>query len=163
MTVVIDVGCAKYGGDYSIERLIEEFHPETLYGFDPNLSEPSETVIDGTRVCLFDTAAWTRAGTVGYRTAGLRGTVTEDARRPRVVCFDLAAFIAALPDEGGIVLKIDAEGAEYDLLEHLIRAGVDAGLAVAVVEWHPLSDGSHEERRESIGERIGCELREWQF
>ena len=34
-SVVIDVGCARIGAAHSMERLIDEFHPKVLYGFDP--------------------------------------------------------------------------------------------------------------------------------
>ena len=36
MTVVIDVGAARYGGDFSMERLIDQFNPTHLYAIDPN-------------------------------------------------------------------------------------------------------------------------------
>ena len=36
MSVVIDVGAARYGGDYSMERLIEQFNSTHLYAIDPN-------------------------------------------------------------------------------------------------------------------------------
>src|SRR3990170_8813696 len=76
--IVIDVGCARYGGDYSIERLIEEFHPDLLYGFDPNpvttQKPPGECdayVIEGTTVFIERLAAWTYRGQIGYLEDGL--------------------------------------------------------------------------------------------
>jgi FkbM family methyltransferase len=163
--IVIDVGCARYGGDYSIERLIEEFSPDVLYGFDPN---PAVTVTGEalatredrtTKIILDNSAAWTYDGEIGYVDDGLNSWITERHEEPRVPCFDLARFIRDLPQESEIVLKIDAEGAEYELLRHLIGTGTDSLLKLAWVEWH----GSPTSRsdRAWIEAEIGCELAEW--
>src|SRR5262245_49585252 len=65
--IVIDVGCARYGGDYSIERLIEKFDPDALYGFDPAW-EPR--MVDAgayrTHIEVSTEVAWTRRGLVHF-------------------------------------------------------------------------------------------------
>lgn len=162
--IVIDVGCAKYGGDYSIERLIEEFDPEVLWGFDPNPAVPEEaTRVDerAHRIELRRQAAWTYDGFVGYLEEGLNSCLTDRADAPKVPCFDLARFIRELPRDGDIVCKIDAEGAEFELLDHLIATGADRLLKLAWVEWHAFGVDDPAGRRASIEERIGCEIAEW--
>lgn len=162
MTVCIDIGCANYGGDYSIERLIEEFAPSRLYGFDPSKEGPyiweADQTIGNTTVRLQPWAASTYDGHCGFLLHQLIGHVDQDADH-QVRCFDLAAFILSLPPSE-IVLKIDAEGAEYSLLEHLIAQKADLRLKLAWVEWHELNE-SHYEKRAYIEDNLRCELREW--
>lgn len=180
--IVIDVGCARYGNDYSIERLIEEFHPTRVYGFDPNQGfdeYPWVMRLDGptgpttaTIVDIQKKAAWLYEGTVGFQSDGLNSWVTEMDGAPKVPCFDLADFIFAKWKvsfargyegefermEEEIVLKIDAEGSEYDLLRHLINKGADKLLKLAWVEWHEPDRG-----RAEIEAEIACPLEEWRW
>ena len=161
MTVVIDVGCARYGGAYSIERLVEEFDPDVLYGFDPNAGA-GEAVGYGAsrRIVVSKMAAWTYDGSIGYTNRGTGGTVMEDGG-VTVPCVDLAKFISRNHDKRTI-LKIDAEGAEYPLLEHLIDQQIDRLLELAWVEWHPVYDPGRD-REQRIRDTIGCELADWRF
>ena len=77
MTVVIDVGAARYDDVFSMERLIEEFHPTYLYAYDPNpsLALPD---LDGTKIKLVHAAAWTHTGTVGYLESGAWSYLSDD-------------------------------------------------------------------------------------
>jgi hypothetical protein len=174
MTIVIDVGCARYGNDYSIERLIEEFHPAIIYGFDPNQGRdeypwtPNPPGMGptgpthATAIHIEKKAAWIYDGEIGFQSDGLNSWVTEMNGAPRVPCFDLARFISEeMPyyePSHEIILKIDAEGAEYDLLRHLISRGADKLLKLAWVEWHQPDRG-----RAEIEQEIACELMEWNW
>jgi FkbM family methyltransferase len=161
VTTVIDVGCARIGGDYSIERLIEMFQPSKLFGFDPGWEPGMFTGWAGikTLVTASREAAWTRDGTIGYRADGLNSWVTDDRAAPRVPCFDLARFIDDLPG-GPVILKLDCEGAEFDLLEHLIERNVDARLDRLLVEWHPIGEGK---RRHAIEMALTCPYEQWRW
>ena len=55
MTIVVDLGCFPHRGEISIEPLVERYHPDVLYGFDPwpALVE-GERVLEGTRIVLED-------------------------------------------------------------------------------------------------------------
>lgn len=181
--IVIDIGCARYGGDYSLERLIEEFKPRALYGFDPawetSMFDPPEDL--QTTVIAQPAAAWIYDGEVGFVNAGLTSWLTDAPEKPKTPCFDLARFIIELgaKAENGeeIVLKIDAEGSEYELLERLIETRADALLHLIWVEWHCTSCGrgagghrpgcadpeANTTRRQQIQERIACELAEWNW
>jgi len=164
--IVIDVGCARIGNDYSIERLIEWYHPHKLYGFDPNEPMGQARQVDGTTVLVnlatWGCAAWTYDGEIGFRADGLNSWITKDAEAPRVPCFDLARFIEKLP-EGPVIAKIDAEGAEYDLLEHLIATGAVARLTRLLIEWHPTGQGKRRREIEKGLRIMDVPTEQWRF
>lgn len=155
MNVVVDVGCAEYPNDHSIRRLIDLYRPEQLYGFDPNMDPQPAWTYGGCVVETYAVAAWTFTGIIGYKNPGLRGIVDENGAAQKVPCVDLADFVAGLSADR-IVLKLDCEGAEYRLLDHLIDRGVDKRLSLAVVEWHHPDRG-----RAQLERRIACAVEEW--
>lgn len=173
--IVIDVGCAKHGGDESIPYLIEEFRPDVLYGFDPVGVADGDDLIEDTRVVLRRAAAWTHEGIVTFVADGIRGHVEPWGTGELVACFDLAHFILDLPDEP-VVLKLDCEGAEYELLPHLVATGADLRLQLAWVEFHCPSCGTgwfsaddrcgrceHHEpgKRSDVEAAMRCEMHQW--
>lgn len=131
--IVIDVGCAKWGSDESIPYLVETFRPEILYGLDPG-AEPFSGFEGNTMVQVNPWVAWVYDGTIGFRVAGLGGHV-DAGERATFPAIDLARFVNEMPDQE-IVLKIDAEGAEYELLPHLRTHDADLRLKLLWVEWH---------------------------
>ena len=162
--IVVDVGCARYGADYSIERLIEEFHPEILYGFDPGYTGELLFEQDGCTVTVSREAAWTYDGRVAFEIAGLSGGVRDSG--VTVPCVDLARFLLELPECEEVALKMDAESAEYTLLEHLLDTGADARLKLLWCEWHPRGkrvNARPDARREAIEQRLHCEVHQWNY
>lgn len=144
--IVIDVGCAKHrshqGEDTdSVRQLIARFHPSLLLGFDP-AAKRSNRKIGDTRVRVTAAAAWTRTGTVPFVWDGNPLVRRTDDALPDgtvfdlVPCSDLAEVIIGLGSAEPIVLKLDCEGAEYELLTHLIQRDVDRLLELVLVEWH---------------------------
>lgn len=135
--VVIDVGCARYGGDYSIERLIHEFQPETLLGYDPNVADDAwQDPQHGTHIWLTRGGIWTKNGACDYVNAGLGGFIRGD--KGATPMFDIAQVVRDAHENLGspLVLKLDCEGSEYGILERLIEDGSDALVDLAWVEWH---------------------------
>jgi hypothetical protein len=170
-TVVIDIGCARHGNDYSIERLIEEYRPKYLFGFDPHESIVDKSYMEGeTVVTLRRQAAWLYDGEIGFLSDGLNSTLSHGGDT-KVTCFDLARWLheemPAMDVDTGklhkVVLKLDAEGSEYELLEHLINTGHDKLIDLAWVEFHPFGVENPAARRAAIEEKIACELVEWRF
>lgn len=156
--IVVDLGCAPRGDDLSVEPLVDEYRPELLFAFDPwpGLAEGVDC-IDGTTVVTSRRAAWTTDGTIAYVEDGLRSRVEpSDHASEQVACFDLWRWVAVLPEPP--LVKFDVEGAEYPLLEQLLRQ--PPGLAEALlVEWH---DAGEDGRRaalvrslELVGYRVG--------
>jgi FkbM family methyltransferase len=163
--IVVDVGAARYGGDYSMERLIDQFNPTHLYAFDPNPALELPDLCEETRIELHHAAAWRYNGTIGYRADGLNSWLTNDPRAPQVPCVDLAHFILGLSEKHSdrIVLKLDCEGCEYDLLAHLIARDVDELLDLIIVEWHPKARPDHDALYSLITASVRCEIREWPY
>lgn len=171
--IVIDVGCAAYGGDSSIPYLIEEFGPSLLIGLDP-AARTEFYEIGETQVSVIRVAAWVFNGEIGFTEAGLRGHV--DPGGPLMRCLDLSSFIMGAFDDPEIVLKMDAEGAEYVLLPHLRDTVADEHLKLAWVEWHCPSCGTgwftaddlcpacgHHEpgKRSDLEASMRCEMHQW--
>lgn len=134
---VIDVGCADHGGDQSVRPLIEEFHPDRLLGFDPELDySVTKLNIAGTSVELRKRIAWVKDGSVEFVHAGL-GTRVEEGSRLWVRCDNLGRVIREeLVECDRLILKMDAEMSEYQLLPVLIEQGLDERIELLLIEWH---------------------------
>jgi len=159
--IVIDVGCTYHPNADSVDYLLERFHPTVLYGFDPLVSERNDTVGD-TRVILTASAAWVRDGTIRFARDGARSRINLTGEE-QVPCFDFSSWLRAVPDSGNeIVLKIDAERAEYALLERLIADELDHRLARVLVEWHE-GPFDWKRRQGSILDRISCPVEDWKL
>lgn len=163
--VVIDVGCATYGDDHSVDRLADMYRPHLIVGLDPALVVDTEAFmlerVWPCRVVTKRAAAWVTAGQVRYDDGGLRGRtgvgdrVVEAVGLPRLIRD--VHWLLGPP----VVLKIDAEGAEYQLLRALLDAGVDDLLAETLVEWHPEAETADERTRAEIESRWGTPLEVW--
>jgi FkbM family methyltransferase len=179
--IVVDVGCATQGPEHSTDVLIDRFHPNVYFGFDPEptLVERTERVQNGVTpdaaeeatVAVFRrAAAWTHVGVIEYEPSGITGTVVASmmgddpvtASTVEVPCFDLAAFLAALPSDG-LVVKMDCEGAEYTLVPALIAANQDLRISTLMVEWHHEWEGQHPDLYGSaeLTEVIRCPVEPW--
>jgi len=148
MLTVIDIGCAKYGGDESIPYLIEEFSPDLLWGFDPNTWD-EQYELNGCKVTVERKVVWTYTGIVGFNIAGTSGRVTENS--PAFLCDDILHLVDRADVAGDVIVKMDAEGAEYELLPRLRDANADLMLRLLWVEPHCRSCGN------GGGHREGCQ------
>jgi FkbM family methyltransferase len=173
--IVVDLGCFPHRDEISIERLVERYHPDVLYGFDPwpALVE-GETYVDGTRVVLERRAAWVEDGEIEFaRVRGLRGwdsTVmkAKNSRREwtsrgeviRVPCFDFSSWLRTLPEPP--VVKLDVEGAEFPILERLHEDGTDALVAELLIEWHDEKMADFAERRAALLSALRCPIGPWE-
>ena len=134
--IVIDCGCASYGNADSLAWLAKEYRPSRIFGFDPQGETGygwGNVIVDGVPCVLRQMAAWTYDGRVGFRLNENASMIDPECQE--VPCFDLAKFVKCLGRDE-IVLKLDVEGAEYQLLGHLIRTGADKRLDRILVEWH---------------------------
>lgn len=184
--IVVDLGCYPHGHEVSIERLIDRYAPDVLYGFDPypelvegetfrSLERVGARTPHGVRILLERKAAWTFDGEVEMTLVpGERAwdsTLMRDKNSRRewqqgalvsVPCFDIARFLREVEPVGeGLILKMDIEGAEFPLCEHLIGTHTDALVGRLLVEWHDQKMGYPPERRSALEERLRCPVEEW--
>ena len=60
-----------------------------------------------------------------------------DKQNPLMVnCINFSNFLKTFNDDDYIILKLDVEGAEYDILEHLISEGTIGKINELYVEFH---------------------------
>lgn len=166
--VVIDLGCYSHGQAKfdSLHALAEKYRPPLLLGYDP-LVKPLGYGRDGahdvssTVVLVQPVAAWTHTGFVGFERNGVESRV-GGLDSPQVPCFDLTALIVALAGQN-IVLKLDVEGAEFKLLEHLLVTGVSGRIGRLLIEWHDHvpSAVSVATRRSVILDLLECPVEDW--
>ena len=156
---LIDVGCAHYGSFKSIEHICDDeaFDVGVAFGLDPRC-EPQTYWHEQTLVTMVEMAAWTSTGSADWQDAALGSGIVPNGGVRRVKTIDLAALVLGLAP---VVLKIDAEGAEWDLVPHLLAHGLMAEefVRLAWIEWH---DRPGKSADELIGQ-LGCEYAEWKL
>lgn len=168
MTAVIDIGCHDHPAHKgtrqdSIRKLIERFKPDRLYGFDPHPDTAErDWQTGGCLVTVRRLAAWTHAGDVPYTAKNDQPLGSYVGAGDRTVaCFDIADALADIADEAHapVILKLDAQGAEYELLDRLIATGGIRRVERVLVEWHDLP--ARAEDRDRLLNLIPCPVEEW--
>jgi FkbM family methyltransferase len=161
-SVVVDLGCHFHPdnpSDASVVTLLARFRPALFYGFDPH-PDTAETCafLDGGKVTIRRQAAWTFDGETGYYANGITSRLEDDGEP--VACFDLAAWLTV---SGPVTMKMDVEGAEYELLEHLIATGADRNVERLLVEWHepPIGPKQWKRRQRRILAALDCPVEDW--
>lgn len=160
--IVIDVGCADTPSASSIRILEDLYKPKIIFGFDPRIDPEAFGVatLNRTRIVLAAVVAWTFDGYVHFHEDGSRSRISPGGeRRP---CIDLARFIRSLSDDL-VTLKIDAEGAEYELLEHLHAQNQDERLVRILVEWHPEHRDPNRDWEQRLREKLRCPVKDWTY
>jgi len=137
--IVVDLGCYDPPGGYnSLEALRKAFAPDLLFGFDPQATVRDE-MIAGTQLQVRQLAAWTRSGDVGFE---FKGTESHtDDKDETVPCFDFSEWLSELGQPA--VVKMDIEGAEYELLDKMRADRTDRFVDLLLIEWHdePIETG----------------------
>lgn len=167
--IVVDLGCCPQEGERSIEPLVNHYRPQALYGFDPD--DKARTVdIGGTLVVVANEAAWTYDGEIKLGNGahnGLYDTIVPDYaphgvwNRIRTVrCFDFAAWLLDHPVP--TVVKMNVEGAEFELLRHVLDRGADEHVREWIVQWHDdRMPAEYADRRSELEQRVRCPIRTW--
>lgn len=166
-----------------------EFDGWTIWCFEPSprhvpaLMEKAASVRD--RYAAVHVCAYGLTGTGGEAVFYLKDDPRGDSFSKRLASDHETANIAdlrALTDSitgwigrniapgDSVTVKIDAEGAEYGILDALIHAqergyAIRANLREVFVEWHTTDthDESHRPELERRAERAGIKLSRWQF
>lgn len=169
------VDCGAYDGCSTVQFLLAE--PD----FDVVSFEPNPALwphFDGLPTRLIGKAAYTFDGEIDFtidpidgdgstlvkgKRIDFRGTI-EDADCPvmRVPCIDLSAFIRDASERyDRIVLKLDVEGAEYDILEKLLKEGTIRHVERLYCEFHShkmqLEPGRHERVFDALEKHVSVQ------
>lgn len=158
--IFLDLGAL----DGSSTRFFQAHHPQasgfSYYGFEclpANLEALRRQPLPFT---LIPQAAWTHDGAVRFHPGNPDGSsvygnkITGRVRADvfiEVPCLDFAEFLRPLIDAGDeIQIKMNIEGAEYPLIEHLQAAGLIPGVARWYMAWHAHKIGMAKKEHERI-------------
>lgn len=172
--VIIDCGC--YNGD-SIDKLIKKNNDTNkyalvIYGFEPVPHLANKASKSHSYATIIQKAVWyekcqkrfylgRNEGSSLYNSkvtngVGNNGFITVD-------CIDLSQWIRKrFKKEDYIILKLDIEGAEYPILEHMLRNGTYEYINELYCEWHWKKVKSlNKNRHKKLKKRVSDKLRWW--
>lgn len=139
--VVIDLGA--YRGEWANEI-------RARYGCCVIAVEPTDS-IDGYPCEHINKAAWLFDGKLRFGGAFYYTSAFEEVTH-EYECFDVNSLLSRYDEIA--LLKINVEGAEYDLLEHIYRAGLLPRIRDLQVQFHLVEDEDSETRYEVISELL---------
>lgn len=155
----------------SVKRLREIFGHGYIFVFEPNplLSYYYKDIPD---CLLLNKAVWVEDTTLtfyyGKNKPGRSGSLIlgkKDTTRSttQVTAIDFDKWIKDTFKNDKIILKMDIEGAEYKVLDHMIKGGSINNLELLFIEWHYLKiPGVSEEEHNRIKSLIPCRVIEWE-
>ena len=87
----------------------------------------------------------------------------ENFKFIEIQCVDICEVINSLHDYQKIILKLDVEGAEYEILEKLLESGLMSRVSKLYAEWHWNKMGLSQERHKAIYNRVKehCPIQDW--
>lgn len=141
--VVIDLGA--YRGEWSNEI-------RARYGCCVIAVEPTDA-IDGYPCEYIKKAAWLFDGKLRFGGAFYYTSAFEDQTH-EYECFDVNSLLSRFDEIA--LLKINIEGGEYDLLEHIYRAGLMPRIKDLQIQFHLIEGEDSITRYEAI-EDLLCE------
>jgi FkbM family methyltransferase len=156
----IDAGC--HNGD----SVIEFFNWYTLLG------DPFQFRVHAFDPTIRYGAAWASLEAhypVSFHQQAVSSTLVPEKQRRGtptlrpVETLDFARFLRELlRPEDYCLVKLDIEGAEYAVLERLIREGIDTQVAAFLVEFHDdKMPAAYRERHIAIAQHLGRKLKDW--
>lgn len=165
---LIDIGA--FNGD-SVLHFISYPDIDSIDAYEPNTDfSPLWRAIEEfyENVRFAPVAVYTYKGSIEYtkrpEDLPLGSTIMKeksgwgDGQIMKVLCVDILDII---PDQP-FCLKLDAEGAEYDILERLIESGKSDLVNRLYVEWHDTKMSSdNSERQIAITEHFGIRMKQW--
>lgn len=125
---------------FEIQQDIEHFSAELKSkhpGRDINVIYSAVCDYDG-EIEYFEPAKWGKNYKGGTTTVNNKESMSVDYSTPKTApCIDFAEWVSKnLNDSTFSFVKIDIEGGEYDLIEHLIKTGSIDKINVMAIEWH---------------------------
>lgn len=176
--VYIDLGCNN--GQSVVSFLEDQKDPSEwdVFAFDPlrKFNAKWREIEDRyENVRFMPTAAWNHNGTVEFteRVRDMGSSMNPDKQDYgdgavyRVPCFDFSEFLRQFTGRH-VIVKMDVEGAEFEIMDNLLKDGTIAILSKLYIEWHDLKMGKRSEeytkKRQSIEKRVKqtqLNMQEW--
>lgn len=143
----IFIDCGFYaGGSLEHFKLTPEYSPDFIYyGFDPmlNIEQAREK---WKNITLDNKAVWIKDDEIDFYTSdrhqGRANGISHNKRASKegirkVKCIDFSKWLGNNFDaDDYIILKMDVEGAEYELLPRLIKDSTINLVDIIYLEWH---------------------------
>jgi FkbM family methyltransferase len=146
----IFIDCGYYRGKaITLFKKKEEYDESfEIFAFDPNrFSEERLQAIESSGVNFINKAVWTHDGKITFYASGRRhgqaNSIFKNPKKPRrerhrtVECIDFGKWIKDnfSPDDH-IIVKMDIEGAEYEILQKMLEDGSIHYVNQMYVEYH---------------------------
>lgn len=125
--VVIDLGA--YRGEWATEI-------HARYGCKVVAVEPTEYINDFKRGPIINKAAGTHNGKMSFGGRAYYTSIFENGDH-EYECIDINTVIEKYPEIA--LLKVNIEGAEYDILSHVIGAGLHSRINNIQVQFHQIA------------------------
>jgi FkbM family methyltransferase len=171
-----DTVCRFIDGNMIQRNDLAEFE---IYAFEPlpRFCEILATKFtDNPKVHTLDIAAWTEEGEAEF-TLDIDHSATlckdnylwseykKDDRIIKVKTINFSDWIYRLPDKEYVIIKVDIEGAEFDLLEKMIADGTDKMVDEFLIEFHQRmfeNFNVYHERANKIENHLADKIKEWE-
>lgn len=149
----IFIDCGAHNGDtieqfFNWIQLIDNPLDYKIYGFEPNprfLEDLKRLETNKKNVKTSPYAVWTREGEAEFTldlsdyalgSSLMRSKVVKNARQTKVHTIDLSEYIAQFEGDE-VILKLDVEGAEFEILRKMIIDGTIMIPKLIFCEFHP--------------------------
>lgn len=149
--LVLDVGA--YEGEWTA-RMYEKYHPRIdIFEADPTLARRLEArFADRPDIRCFGFGLGARDAELPFIRRGMGSTFhqTSDGHRHGTITAtirDIAGVLDELGHDRIDLLKLDIQGAEYDVMERLIDVGRIPTIRCFLIQYHEWLDGAHGRRR----------------
>jgi FkbM family methyltransferase len=139
---VIDIGA--YKGEWANE-IYNRYHCKML------AIEPTEYIMDFKNGTIINMAAGTHHGKMSFGGRAYYSSTFEDGDH-EYQCFDINEVLGRLTEVA--LLKINIEGAEYDLLQHIIGAGLHKRIKNIQVQFHQIAGVPYQKWYEEISKQL---------
>lgn len=150
---VIDVGA--YQGEWA-----NEIHAR--YDCSVVVVEPTEYIRGYQYGPIFNKAAGTHNGKMSFGGRAYYSSVFELGDH-EYECFDVNKLLSSY-EKGIDLLKINIEGAEYDVLQHIIGAGLHTRIKNIQVQFHQIAGVPYELWHREIAKKLSeTHLLTWQY
>lgn len=140
--LVIDIGA--YRGEWA-DKIYN------LYGCRLIVIEPTVSILGFPHGKVINKAASTHDGKETFGGAYYY-TSRHEIGSTEYECFDINELLKALPEI--VLVKINIEGAEYELLNHIIDAGLHTRIRNLQVQFHQIEDEPYEELYGAIESKL---------